>query len=320
MTITFGSLFAGIGGIDLGLERAGMACKWQVEIDPFCRKVLAKHWPDVRRFEDVRECGKHNLQSVDLIAGGFPCQPHSVAGKRKGAADDRDLWPEYRRIIAELRPTWVLGENVPNIEHTILDKVLSDLESESYEVAVFNLPAAAFNAPHRRHRLFIVGYAIGSANEGIHTRGSGRIGLHMAGNPLPPPGRQQSTIRPGGNGSHVAYANVERLQKSTHPKLKSISGSQEKRKGCKSCGASATTGGNWQTEPDVGRVADGVSSALDGIARGLDHWHTEPDLPRVAKGIPNRVKRLKGLGNAVVPQVAEFIGRMIVEADGVMGY
>ena len=112
---TFGSLFAGIGGIDLGLERASWECRWQVEIDPFCQKVLAKHWPDVRRYGDVRDCGKHNLETVDLIAGGFPCQPYSLAGKRGGESDDRNLWPEYRRIVAELRPAWVLAENVPGI-------------------------------------------------------------------------------------------------------------------------------------------------------------------------------------------------------------
>ena len=121
MTFTFGSLFAGIGGLDLGLERAGMVCSWQVEIDEYCRRVLAKHWPDVERFEDVRECGAHNLEPIDLICGGFPCQPHSVAGKRKGAADDRDLWPEYFRIVAELRPRYVLAENVPGIVTTYLD-------------------------------------------------------------------------------------------------------------------------------------------------------------------------------------------------------
>jgi len=141
----FGSLFAGIGGFDLGLERAGMECVWQVEIDPYCQKVLAKHWPQVKRYDDVRECGEHNLETVDLICGGFPCQPHSVAGKRRGAVDDRNLWPEYRRVLAELRPRWVLGENVPGIVTTMLDEVLSDLESEGYAATTIVLPAVAFD-------------------------------------------------------------------------------------------------------------------------------------------------------------------------------
>jgi len=157
--LTFGSLFAGIGGIDLGLERAEMTCKWQVEIDDYCQRVLNKHWPDVEKFRNVREVGKHNLKPVDVIAGGFPCQPHSVAGKRKGAADDRNLWPEYLRIVKELRPTWVLGENVPGIRTTYLDTVLSDLESEGYATRTFNIPAVAFDAQHLRYRIFVVAYS-----------------------------------------------------------------------------------------------------------------------------------------------------------------
>jgi len=156
--ITFGSLFSGIGGIDLGLERSGMVCKWQVEKDEFCRKVLQKHWPEVRRYEDVREVGKHNLEPVDLICGGFPCQPFSVAGKRKGTEDDRHLWPEYLRIIREVRPRWVLGENVPGIINIFLDQALSDLEGEGYTAEAIVLPACAFDAPHIRQRVFIVAH------------------------------------------------------------------------------------------------------------------------------------------------------------------
>src|SRR5512139_2392629 len=99
--LTVGSLFSGIGGLELGLERAGMAVRWQVEIDPYCRKVLAKHWPDVARYEDVRDVGRHNLEPVDLICGGFPCQPVSLAGKRMGDGDDRWLWPEFIRVVRE---------------------------------------------------------------------------------------------------------------------------------------------------------------------------------------------------------------------------
>src|SRR5512136_1087486 len=138
--LTFGSLFAGIGGFDLGFERAGMQCLWQVEIDDYCQHVLAEHWPEVKRYGDVRECGSHNLAAVDVICGGFPCQPHSVAGKRKGAVDDRDLWPEMRRIIAELQPTWVVAENVPGIRGTILDAVLADLEALAYETGTISVP------------------------------------------------------------------------------------------------------------------------------------------------------------------------------------
>lgn len=111
-----GSLFSGIGGFDLGLERAGMTCSWQVEIDPFCQQVLAHHWPDTQRFEDVKEVGKHNLQPVELICGGFPCQDLSVAGNRAGLAGERSgLWFEFARIAGELRPNWIVVENVPGL-------------------------------------------------------------------------------------------------------------------------------------------------------------------------------------------------------------
>jgi len=159
VTLTFGSLFVGIGGFDLGFERAGMTCTWQVEINDYCNKVLAKHWPDVRRYKDVRECGAHNLEPVDVICGGFPCQPHSVAGKRKGAADDRNLWPEFLRVVREVRPTWVVAENVPGIVSLYLDTVLSDLEDIGYTATTFDIPACAFDAPHRRERIFVVANA-----------------------------------------------------------------------------------------------------------------------------------------------------------------
>jgi len=235
---TFGSLFAGIGSFDLGLERAGMTCKWQVEIDPFCLKVLEKHWPDARRFEDVRNCGSHNLETVDLVCGGFPCQPHSVAGKRRGKDDDRNLWPEFLRIVEEIRPAWVLAENVPGIVSLYLDTVLADLEGENYICWTFNIPACAFNASHRRERIFIV----------AHT---------------------QSVRLQGG---------CERLRR--------VCGKGDDLYVSASGNKIEDAGSEWVYEPDVGRVADGV---------------------------PDRVHRLKSLGNAVVPQVAEWIGRQILE-------
>ena len=157
--LTIGSLFSGIGGLDLGLERAGMRVLWQVENNAYCNRVLEQHWPAVARYGDVRDVGRHNLEPVDLICGGFPCQPHSLAGKRKGKEDERNLWPEYLRIVDELRPTWVLGENVPGIRTTILDDILDDLEGLGYATRTFDIPACAVGAPHLRHRFFIVAHA-----------------------------------------------------------------------------------------------------------------------------------------------------------------
>jgi DNA (cytosine-5)-methyltransferase 1 len=154
--MTFGSLFAGIGGMDLGLERAGMECRWQVEIDPFCRKVLAKHWPNVKRYEDVRTVDWREVERVDLIAGGFPCQPVSAAGQRLAQADDRWLWPEFGRAVRDLRPSRVLVENVAGLLDAGIADVLGDLAASGYDAEWDCISAAALGAPHRRDRIWIV--------------------------------------------------------------------------------------------------------------------------------------------------------------------
>jgi DNA (cytosine-5)-methyltransferase 1 len=306
--VKFGSLFAGIGGIDLGLERAGMECAWQVEKDEWCRRVLAKHWPDVERLEDVREVGKQNLGAVDLIAGGFPCQPHSVAGKRRGAADDRNLWPEFSRIVGETRPRYVIAENVPGIVTTYLDTVLSDLEGHGYACWTFNLPAVAFDAPHRRERIFVVAHAESDL------RGA-------SGNDRPEPS----------DGSSASVADSGGTRLGEQDKVQSDIGWEHN-------STPQQAGVNFESEPfanseDVadasqpgqtniqGRTAHGVMDRSRGLGRNgstsREHqgWGIEPAVGRVAHGVPNRVDRLRGLGNAVVPQVAEWIGRRIMEFD-----
>ena len=163
-------LFAGIGGIALAAEWAGIDTVAFCERDPFCQKVLKKHWPDVPIFDDVRTLDRQVLEekgviepggTVDIISGGFPCQPYSIAGKRRGKEDDRDLWPEMFRIIQELKPTWVVGENVANFANMELDRTLSDLESIGYTWGAFVIPALAVGAKHRRDRIFIVAYTDG---------------------------------------------------------------------------------------------------------------------------------------------------------------
>jgi len=260
----FGSLFSGIGGIEIGLERAGMACKWQVEIDDYCNKVLAKHWPNVKRYRDVRETGRHNLEPVDLICGGYPCQPFSQAGLRKGAADDRHLWPEMFRVIQELRPNWVLGENVAGHVSLGLDNVLSDLESEGYSTRPFVVPACAVDAPHRRDRVWIVANRPGEQGYG------GDSGVS---------GEGKRKFRGSGRGSDLANAHVPRPQ--GHRGL---------------CERSSEQSFGARGEPLC------------------PSWLPEPAVGRVANGVPKRVDRLRCLGNAVVPQVVEVIGRAIVYA------
>lgn len=161
MTLTIGSLFSGIGGLELGLEWAGVGhTVWQVESDPWCRGVLAKHWPNVKRFNDVRTVGADSLEQVDVICGGFPCQGFSNAGKRAGLADARSgLWREYARIVGELRPPVVVIENVAALVTRGLDVVVSDLCAAGYHVEGRIIAASDVGAPHGRDRLFLVAHA-----------------------------------------------------------------------------------------------------------------------------------------------------------------
>lgn len=158
--LTFGSLFAGIGGLDLGLERAGMRCAWQVELDDYATRVLTKHWPDVPRFRDVRSVGVHNLPTVDCVCGGFPCQDIADPGKRVGITGTRSgLWAEFARIIRELRPRFVIVENVAALLDRGIDTVLGDLAAGGYDAEWSVLSSCAMGAPHTRERVFIVAYA-----------------------------------------------------------------------------------------------------------------------------------------------------------------
>ena len=309
--MTVGSLFAGIGGFDLGFSRAGFTLKWQIEIDPFCQAVLAEHWPGVTRYADVRavhgpladplhheqevgtgaataRAGRREqpagigtsrgvgrgsstagvldsacLEPVDVICGGFPCQPHSLAGRRGASADDRDLWPEFARLIRDLRPRWVVAENVPGLLSSeagrFFGAVLGDLAACGYDAEWQSLPASAFGAPHRRDRVWIVAYPTGAG------------------------GRYDGGTVPRADAGDVADAGLQGL-----PLAESEGGDARIFQGTDG-GHSFAGGGQWAVEPDVGRVAHGV---------------------------PARVDRLRGLGNAIVPPIAEWIARRILAAEG----
>jgi len=275
MPMTFGSLFAGIGGFDLGLERAGMTCKWQVEIDDYANRVLAKHWPDVPRHGDVRTFPTAGRDwSVDLICGGFPCQDISVAGKGAGLAGARSgLWYEFARIIGELRPSYVIVENVAALLARGMGTVLGDLSSLGYDAEWHVVPASAVGAPHRRERVWIVAHA----SRERHT------------------GRQEA----------------QRKWAKSEPK-RSVWGQLSRH--CKSVADANGEG----LEERQGQDAGGAGAISRPESCGGEWWATEPDLGRVAHGVPARVDRLRGLGNAVVPQVVEVIGRAILDAEARM--
>ena len=176
--LTHLSLFSGIGGLDIAAESAGFVTVGQCEWADYPTKVLEKHWPDVPRWRDIRTLTKESfyektgLRTVDVISGGFPCQPFSVAGKHGGQDDDRYLWPEMLRVISELRPSWVLGENVPGIVNLALDQVLADLENIGYSGQAFIIPACGVDAPHKRDRVAILAHAEGKFPSGRLFRGA----------------------------------------------------------------------------------------------------------------------------------------------------
>ena len=192
--MTFLDLCAGIGGLTLGLTRAGMTCVGQVEIDDYCNKILRRHWPDVRRWRDITTLDPAELQRATLVAGGYPCQPFSVAGQRKGAGDDRHLWPFVFRIVAHHRPAWCLFENVAGHVSLGLDAVCSDLETIGYACGPLVVPACAVDAPHRRDRAWIL------ANTQYPDWGPSEPAGHVA--LRPDAGRPQASGGPGASGAH----------------------------------------------------------------------------------------------------------------------
>jgi len=419
---------SGIGGFSLGLESTGgFDTVAFCEFDDFCRKVLNKHWPDVPIYKDLKEIGNEPeriIQDFDLICGGIPCQPFSVAGKKKGKEDDRHLWPYMYEIIKHKKPTWVIVENVGGFVNVALDDVCLDLEAQGYATQSFIIPACSVEAPHRRDRIWILGKNLenpgralrqgrieqgenadevgqGDADqlersggtsrsdvansqlkglEGQHgdsssqrgqdegslsgTEGSSRtdedvpnssgqrLEGHRGEHGLREASEEEQTSRRsqerdvshakeldrnvddnghsgqcdgqqrqglqgelGGASSNRAedVANTERLGQQGQGEHERPSNTEKDSEGQASGTDDGSQGqtGQGHTEPGVGGMADGVSARLDG------HYgfEREPNIPRVATGIPERVNRLKALGNSIVPQVIYNIGLAILEEE-----
>ena len=417
---------SGIGGFSLGLESTGgFDTVAFCEFDDFCRKVINKHWPDVPIYKDLKEIGNEPeriIQDFDLICGGIPCQPFSVAGKKKGKEDDRHLWPYMYEIIKYKKPTWVIVENVGGFVNVALDDVCLDLETQGYATQSFIIPACSVKAPHRRDRIWILGKFMGNTSsdgrtesESSEDRGAIKRGEEK-GRLLESKGASdvensrcalwQRGVEQGENGNEVGQGDADQLERSSSTSKSDVANASRKglqghrgehglreasqkeqasrssqerdvanpkeledhehdngertqqdrehRVSQQSGGegslggtedvanterlrqqgqgeherpsntAKASEGqasgtddgsqgqtGQGHTEPGVGGMADGVSARLDG------HYgfEREPNIPRVATGIPERVNRLKALGNSIVPQVIYNIGLAILEEE-----
>ena len=266
-----GGLFSGIGGWELGLERAGMRVLWHCESDPFCQRVLAARWPGIPCYPDVSELRGAGVAPVDVLCGGFPCQDISVAGRGAGIGGARSgLWSEMFRLTGELRPGYLVVENVPALLVRGLDIVLGDLASIGFDAEWDCLRACDFGAPHERERLWLVAYP------SQHDHVANRDGQ-------------------GGRAADVADAKSNR------------------------CGQ------GWTWRPDPSRARE-QQSALQAVASPdseptqrasvawteRDPWAIEPDVARMAHGIPDGLDRRRALGNALIPQTSEWIGRRIL--------
>jgi len=332
-------LFSGIGGFSLGLESAGAFETIQfVENEPWCQKILAKNFPGVPIAGDIRE---YEGQRADVVVGGFPCQPFSVAGKRKGTRDDRHLWPEMLRVIKESKPRWVIGENVRNLtsiqEGMVFEQVCADLENEGYQVQSFIIPASAVNAPHQRYRVWIVAHSDsirnqsdlrekiprGEDSETSHTEFSSRS--------------NGGSALSGSSGDEKQSTNVANTQcdgltstkkpRSTKETIRQESQGENRTLDSQGASCLSETTRNvanseiserdaLQTNREYGETSpQEVFRDRSCIQRQTSWWSFEPRLGRVAHGLPDRVDRLKGLGNAIVPQIAYQIGLAILQAE-----
>ena len=304
--LTHFSLFSGIGGIDLAAEWAGFQTVAQCDNAEFPTKILTKHWPDVPKWKDIRNVTRETFKAktgqdtVTLITGGFPCQPFSQAGKRRGSADDRYLWPEMFRVIEELRSDWVIGENVAGFINMALDTAISDLEGLGYQTRAFVFPACAVDAPHQRMRCFIVG----------HSNNNGQSLTTLAGSTAAPcDDSQKRTATPGqsprtgGQTDHATLANACNLGRQGRHELQPYPDSR------------------WFNPPSeqTGRPKPGKSvkyrEAVPEDSEGWQ-WSPEPGVGRVADGVPDRVDRIKALGNAVVPRQVYQVLRAIAKIEG----
>lgn len=295
MGLKHGSLFSGIGGFDLAAEWMGWENVFHCEWNEFGKKVLNYYWPNAISYDDITKTDfTIHRGDIDILTGGFPCQPYSTAGRRLGKEDERHLWPEMLRAIREIAPRYIVGENVYGLVNwnggLVFDEVQADLEAEGYEVQPVILPACAVNAPHRRERIFFVAYANKCTAESPRT--SGGIACNRSNNNDEPKERRKPTKQ------HIGCSDVLRTTTNTISIRQSRSGRTERQSSSESFRNWETSwtdpNGRWPTQPCVRSRNDGLSDKLDGIT--VSEWSKES---------------LKAYGNAIVPQVVYQIFKAI---------
>jgi DNA (cytosine-5)-methyltransferase 1 len=357
-------LFSGIGGFSLGLEATGgFETVAFCDIEEYPRKVLKKHWPHVKQYTDIKELTYDKLKSdglvsntekIDILTGGYPCQPFSVAGRKKGEKDPRHLWPEYFRLVRELRPDWIIGENVAGHIKLGLDTVLKNLESEGYSARTFSISASSVGANHQRERVWIVAH---SERNGLLTSEERRSfeetiskqqerqnnafnlertsGLPFSSENVEDTRQHEGGIEPSGNKESIGRGSSEKTKWAAN--ADQTSGSSEREETM----ANTNDGFSNQQNKEIQTRGNSINSSSSTMAntnseRGCSRetrwedaenvgqssrseeasgwWDIEPNVGRVAHGIPKRVDRLKSLGNSLVPQIPYYIGLSILES------
>jgi DNA (cytosine-5)-methyltransferase 1 len=331
-------LFSGLGGFSLGLERTGYFKTIAFcEIDKYCSLILDKHWKGIKIYNDVRKINKEQfdtdgIEYPDIITGGFPCQPFSVAGKQKGTGDDRHLWPEMFRIIKTFKPKFVIGENVKGLiniqDGVVFETVCTDLESEGYEVQAFNIPAAGVGAPHRRERIWIIATLGNSELNGSSTTKITRIvtetsndnkerenatrefeGTSKSRNSQDVENSrralQQGTVFQGENENEIRKGNADQSKRSSSSSEYDVANPSSEQ---------SHSNDNGQEQREISQQKQIELGGRSSRTLWPSNWEFEPNVGRVANGIPGRVHRLKGLGNSIIPKIAEEIGKAIIGA------
>ena len=305
-------LFSGIGGFALALEKVGFKTVGFCEVNPYCRLLLQKHWKGVTIHHDIKRLETKDIKEpIDILTGGFPCQPYSVAGKQKGTDDNRYLWPDMFRVIKEIKPTFVVAENVRGIvniqDGMVFETVCSDLESEGFEIQPFIIPAAGVGAPHKRERVWIVGYSkhngsltskIRRGNQKVDARAQERQNQAI---------ESQRTSR--SNNNEIMENSRRTLRQGA--KFDKENANESKQENANKFERSSSTPEHHVANTKGVHVQGQQDRSGQEQSRRESWWEFEPNVGRVANGVPGRVHRLKGLGNSIVPQIAEEIGKAI---------